>query len=557
MDNTYSIQEETLTAIGDALRNKCGETVIKTVNEYAQIIYSPNYIVETGDFKRIDDIENETYIVHFPRAKKIQINYRLSNFNNGNYHFLYHAFGEYDIDTFPLQDALQLPNIWGGSITYEDVDTITFLRYTRVVDYILSSCGYYLDIIGLDEEGYSIPGTHTIIRSVEREFYNLYSPAEMADTINNSLMGSKEYSDLFTAKTTEIREGLLEGITQIATYRGYYLENLTSLELPDTITEIKSYAFSNCFKLATVKMPHNDNLKMGNMAFDACYALREITLYETPPTITDSTFDTRYLQKIWVPGESYDAYLAAPYFSTKYRALVKPHNNYVGPISGGTVLFNIPTAYQAELIAFDEPPASYSVVVEDDTMASVSDITLNADSITFNVNDKGIEGTTKVILTVETVNGTVFTREKSFRVLETIPPSTYTVESVDGAAYGFALNDAGYYESQCKGIKNGYAVCKVNISNMGAKTVYFDCINSGEANYDYGLLSNVNTDLVVSNAADTTGVYYDFKGKSSLDVVVVEYADAVEDCFITVKFRKDSSGDNGNDSLQFKVRFSE
>lgn len=556
MDNTYSIQEETLTAIGDALRNKCGETVMKTVDEYAQIIYSPNYNVETDNYERVDGVGNETYIVHFPGAKKIQIKYQLINFNNGDYHFLYHAFGEYDIDTFPSQDALQLPNGY-GVITYEDVDTITFLRYIRVVNYILSHCGYYLDIVGLDEEGYSIPGTHTIIRPVEREFPNKYSPTEMADEINNSLMGSKEYSDLFTAKTTEIREGLLEGITQIAEYRGYHLENLTTLELPDTITEIQTYAFSSCSKLATVKMPHNDNLKMENMVFNGCYALREITLYETPPTITDSTFDTNYLQKIWVPGESYDAYLAAPYFSTKYRGLVKPHNNYVGPIRGGTVLFNTPTAYQAELIAFDEPPASYSVVVEDDNLASISDITLNTDSITFNVNDKGIEGITKVILTVETVSGTVYTREKSFRIFETIPPSSYTVEAVEGATYGFALNDAGYYESQCKGINNGYAVCRVNISNMGAKTVYFDCINSGEANYDYGLLSNVNTDLVVSNTADAAGVYYNFKGKSSLNVVVVEYADAVDDCFIIVKFRKDSSGNNDNDSLQFKVRFSE
>lgn len=367
----------------------------------------------------------------------------------------------------------------------------------------------------------------------------------------------QDYKDLFTARATEIREEQLAGITRIAQYRGYYLQELNLLELPDTITEISPYAFTNCLKLATVKMPHNDNLKMGNMVFDACYALREITLYETPPTITDSTFDTRYLQKIWVPGESYDAYLQAPYFSTKYRALVKPHNNYVGQIYGGTVLFNTPTVYQVELIAFDEPPASYSVVVEDDTLAGVSDITLNADSITFNINDKGIEGATKVILTVETVSGTVYTREKSFRILETMPPSSYTVEAVDGAAYGFALNDAGYYESQCKGVNNGYAICRVNISNMGAKTVYFDCINSGEANYDYGLLSNVNTELVASNTADTTGVYYDFKGKSSKNVVVVEYNDAVDDCFITVKFRKDSSGNNENDSLQFKVRFSE
>ena len=128
--------------------------------------------------------------------------------------------------------------------------------------------------------------------------------------------------------------------------------------------------------------------------------------------------------------------------------------------------------------------------------------------------------------------------------------------AIDGAAYGFALNNSGYYESQNKGVKNSYALCRISISNAMNRKLYFDCINSGESSYDYGLFGAVNQELAKNNSADA-GVKQSFKGKSSTSVQTVEYDDAAGNCFIDVKFIKDNSNDSGNDSLQFKVRMEE
>jgi hypothetical protein len=525
------------------------------------LVKTPNYTDwDTHSFLYYGKSYKEVFNISFPGAKKLHIKYsnRLNQPDNLTVGNSYYAIGEYTLDNFPKDSATRFDYTVGviRELTIEDADTISIYGDNGAIGAYIQ-VGFYMEITGYDEAGYPVSGTNpTLTRPEEITVANLYSPTEMDEAIY-PLISTDAYKSVFDATVVEIKEASLEGITKIGDYRGYGLRQLEKLELPDSITLIERYAFSGCSILKSVKMPRNNSLRLDNYVFGDCLSLREITLYETPPTVTDSSFDTRHLKTIWVPGESYDAYLQAPQFKDKYKDLLKPHNNYVGPLKGGAVAFNTPNNFFAELISFDAPPASYSVVVEDASLASISDIVLNADSITFNVNDKGVEGTTKVILTVETVGGTIFTREREFRVFAVMPESTYTVETVEGAAYGFALNDAGYYESQCQGVASGYALCRVNISNLAGKTVYFDCINFGEQNYDYGFLSYVNTDLLVSSTTDSENVYHNFKTENSADVVVVEYNDAINDCYIIVKYRKDGSGNKNNDSLQFKVRFGE
>jgi len=135
---------------------------------------------------------------------------------------------------------------------------------------------------------------------------------------------------------------------------------------------------------------------------------------------------------------------------------------------------------------------------------------------------------------------------------ETIP--AYTVSAVSGASYGFALNRSGYYESKNAGVGNSYAICRVNFTLSTATTVYFDCINYGESNCDYGLIGNVDTALDLSNTADTS-VFQSFKGLQSADVQTVSYPLSAGTHFVDIKYRKDSSVNSNNDTLQFRVRF--
>lgn len=139
-----------------------------------------------------------------------------------------------------------------------------------------------------------------------------------------------------------------------------------------------------------------------------------------------------------------------------------------------------------------------------------------------------------------------------------VPQPAYTVEEVEGATYGFELNDNGYYESTNQKKGNTFSYCKVVFGNLAETSkVTFNCINSGEANYDYGELSQLNQDLALSTADDgasgSTLVMKNFKGQSSLNVVPVVYDSVSQNDYITVKYRKDGGGDQGNDSLQFQV----
>lgn len=145
-----------------------------------------------------------------------------------------------------------------------------------------------------------------------------------------------------------------------------------------------------------------------------------------------------------------------------------------------------------------------------------------------------------------------FTKDILVKIVEEIPIS-WSVEAVNGARYGFELNDAGYYESKNKGKDSSYAICKLNIVNPAGLNVYLDCINYGENNYDFGLISKPNTSLSLdSNTDDSSKLLHSFYGKSMSSVQTVDCGSIEGDIYI--KYKKDGSGNDYNDSLQFKVR---
>lgn len=131
----------------------------------------------------------------------------------------------------------------------------------------------------------------------------------------------------------------------------------------------------------------------------------------------------------------------------------------------------------------------------------------------------------------------------------------YTVSDISGASYGFKLNSNGYYESQNKGVDSSYAICRVDFH--GTDKIIFDCINYAESNYDFGILSNVDSTLSLSNSEDSSAVIFkSFRGQQSPDIVSVVYDGGdPQDHFIYVKYRKDGSVNKNYDSLQFKIRF--
>lgn len=139
-----------------------------------------------------------------------------------------------------------------------------------------------------------------------------------------------------------------------------------------------------------------------------------------------------------------------------------------------------------------------------------------------------------------------------------VPDLQYTVETAPGATYGFEWDDSlGYYESKNKGVANSAAVAKVTLNLRKAATVNVECINYAESNYDFGILSNLGTTLATTSTADTSNVKQSFKGLSQAAAQTINYGSLAAGTYtFYVKFRKDSSVNNNNDSLRFKVLFS-
>lgn len=139
---------------------------------------------------------------------------------------------------------------------------------------------------------------------------------------------------------------------------------------------------------------------------------------------------------------------------------------------------------------------------------------------------------------------------------------SYTVGSVSGAAYGFALNNDGYYESQNKGQSQSVAVTKVNLDLPVRCLVTFNYINYAEATYDYGMFGNIDVELdTVNHEEGTNGVNNSTNLKlllssssdNSANERTLTYEVEAGQHFIEAKFSKDQYTNDGNDSLQFKV----
>lgn len=170
-------------------------------------------------------------------------------------------------------------------------------------------------------------------------------------------------------------------------------------------------------------------------------------------------------------------------------------------------------------------------------------------------HDNLIADNIKEGVTIFNVTGNYTGESNVFSVDEAGAVVGWSVEDVAGASYGFALQDDGYYKSQNGGIGSSAALCRVRIKVNGTYNIHIECIGSGQGSSDYGIVSHYNSDLLTTNAADTT--YADvIKGSGSTEYNItktITYQNISEDGYITIKYRKNASTNLGADCLRFKV----
>lgn len=364
----------------------------------------------------------------------------------------------------------------------------------------------------------------------------------------------------------------LPNVTTIGTYAFYYCYNLEAIDLPSVET-LERGAFYICTKLSSVKLPIATTIGQG--AFYSCNIssielpkatsigvsafadnpLESLTLRsETLCTLNNiNALENTPIAKgtgyVYVPAVLYNTYRNATNW-TVYADQIVPYDSCVEYIDDKVYVFNGTDSISVELVGYDEVP-TVTVQSNNTDVSTISNINATADLLTFDINTLDMEGASTITITATNADNDTFTRKFKVYVVEEL--STYTVEDVSGATYGFTLNDNGYYESENKGQSASYALCKININNPAGCNVYIDCISSGETNYDYGILSTVDGELTLSNTADTENVFKSFRGLNSESVQTVDYG--VISGAVYAKFIKDNSGNSKNDSLQFRVRF--
>lgn len=132
---------------------------------------------------------------------------------------------------------------------------------------------------------------------------------------------------------------------------------------------------------------------------------------------------------------------------------------------------------------------------------------------------------------------------------------SWSVEQISGAQYGFTYvsGSPSYWKSLNGNVDNSYALCKLVINNPNGKTVTLNIQQSSEYNFDFGLISKINTTLSLSNTADSSCLK-SWKGSTSR--AWQTYPLGTGSGWYYIKYKKDSSDHLYDDCFRFYVTFS-
>jgi hypothetical protein len=535
MSNLYAIKEETLSALGDTVRSKTLGS-----KEF--------YISGSQEFNNSPD--PLAYISFSTVVKKMKIKGFTSHTNEtiNTPYYLSIAPAIYTHVSNAIQDPNRVVIDYYGDfeiIINSNVATLSVQSYIYASDKLTLS----YEVWGLDENG--------------NEFK--YTPLEMAQKLDELNTNPIQLFYKTASRVSHEKYGIakedLGDITRIGSHAFYGCSNLEAIELSDTITKISENAF-NQTAITDITLPASV-VELTNSSFNSCSSLTTIRILNDTSVLVGGSNTTHKpisycnkLTSIYIPSKLYKAYCNDSIWS-QYSNYFVPVGEWVFDPNIYTALeFNQSKELSIELLEFASTP-QISITSSNEDVLTISNININEDNtlLTFTINSLAVEGDATIELNI--IGENTYSYSGTVKVYETFPePSYEIIPQVEGASYGFALREDGYWESQ--NFKKGVsaAVCQINISNPLGKPVYIDCINFGENNYDYGVLGNIGQELAKTNTTDSSNKK-SFRGLASANIQTVEYLDAVGECFIQVKYLKDSSGDQNNDSLRFKVRFGE
>ena len=118
--------------------------------------------------------------------------------------------------------------------------------------------------------------------------------------------------------------------------------------------------------------------------------------------------------------------------------------------------------------------------------------------------------------------------------------------------YPFELTSDGYRTSTNAGIDSSFSYGILKFDFLEETTVTLSCISYGESNFDYGIVSNLDSQLSINNSADSTNVLKSYKGLSSASADTITLTVPSGSHFITFKYIKDTSTSSNGDYFKIK-----
>ena len=158
----------------------------------------------------------------------------------------------------------------------------------------VTSIGYQAFWFG---DGHSINGTIT--------YFYITAPTleEYCNSSVNQLLEDFYYSRRLVIAGQELTEVVLpNSVTSIREYLFSDMQYLTSITIPNSVTSIGYGAFANCTSLTSITIP-NSVTSIGNDAFENCSSLSSVTIPNSVTSIGDDAFCRCYsLTSITIPN---------------------------------------------------------------------------------------------------------------------------------------------------------------------------------------------------------------------------------------------------------------
>lgn len=179
-----------------------------------------------------------------------------------------------------------------------------------VMKKILLLFAVFMSVISAFADDVYIDGIYYNVR-IDGVYYNLDKMEKMAEVTNNGKRDATEevaipegnsYSGDIVIPSSVIYDGETYTVTRLGKRAFYKCPNLTSVEIPNSVTEVEGWMFFGCSNLHSVKLP-NSLKRIGDSMFDECSSLASINIPESVEDIGEQAFrDCSSLSCISIPN---------------------------------------------------------------------------------------------------------------------------------------------------------------------------------------------------------------------------------------------------------------